>query len=86
MTTRIAGGLLWGYNPEEERAASQGAALRLALRSEMPLPPWRAAGCGYLAKGSSYSLTLSLSSAMSWASCSLMYLAIVASFSPTVDT
>ena len=28
MTTRLAGGLLWGYNPKGERAASQGAALR----------------------------------------------------------
>ena len=37
-------------------------------------------------KGSSYSRTLSLSSAISRCSCSSIYFLIVASFSPTVDT
>ena len=41
---------------------------------------------GYFLNGSEYSFTLSLSSAMSEASCSLMYFAMVASLSPTVDT
>lgn len=41
---------------------------------------------GPLSKGSSYSLTLSRSSAMSTFSYSRMYFAIVASFRPTVDT
>ena len=40
----------------------------------------------FLLNGSSYSLTLSLSRAMSAASCSLMHFAIVASFMPTVET
>ena len=44
------------------------------------------AGAGYFLNGSEHSLTLSLSSAMSAASCSLMYFAMVASLSPTVET
>jgi hypothetical protein len=40
----------------------------------------------FLLNGSSYSLALSLSRAMSAAYCSLMYFAIVASFMPTAGT
>ncbi len=39
-----------------------------------------------LLKGSSYSFSVTLSIAISWASCSLIYFAIVASFKPTVLT
>ena len=49
-------------------------------------PPEAAGLRRYLANGSSYSLTLSLSSAWSEASCSRMYFAMVASFRPTVET
>ena len=88
-TTRIAGGLLLGYNPWKAQPAPQGA---WPGRSSRPdaldagQPPEAAGASGYLEKGSSYSLTLSLSSAWSEASCSLMYFAIVCSFRPTVDT
>ena len=39
MIIRIAGGLLWRYNPEGGRAALQGAVLRLAL-SLPSAKPW----------------------------------------------
>ena len=85
MTTRIAGGLLFGYNPKGGRASVSRR--WPSLRSgHIALASLAAAGSGYLAKGSSYSLTLNLSSAWSCASCSRMYFAIVASLSPTVDT
>jgi len=51
----------------------------------MPLPPLRPKDAAHLAKESSYSLTLSLSSTLSWASCSRMRFTMVASLSPTVD-
>ena len=90
-------GLLWAYKAEGGRQRLKA----LPLTSFKPYRPClsRAAQSGprttgqplkglpyFLLNGSSYSLTLNLSSAMSWASCSLMYFAIVASFRPTVDT
>ena len=87
-TTRIAGGLLFGYNPGGAglRLKAPGPDVRPGRMRLMPgSRPRRQAG-GYLANGSSYSLTLNLSRAWSAASCSRMYFAIVASFSPTVDT
>ena len=86
-TTLKKGGLLLGYNPR-----APGSRLKARARtSSRPSASWPVARRSNrqhhpLLKGSSYSFTLSLSSAMSWDSCSLMYLAIVASFRPTVDT
>ena len=93
MTTRIAGGLLLGCNPKEPRPGTQVPGLNF-VQARLPLDSWRArqtGGSAYfpldpLENGSSYSFTLSLSSAMSALSCSLMYFAIVDSFSPTVLT
>ena len=88
MTTRVAGGLLLGYNPIN---AGQGLK-SLAFASFRPYGrltrgvPVKRAVPGYFLNGSSYSLTLSRSRAMSACSCSRMYFAIVASFRPTVDT
>ena len=72
----------------EGRRAPKDAGLH-AVRALLPLTrgaPVEPAGEGYFLNGSEYSLTLSLSRAMSEASCSLMYFAIVASLSPTVET
>ena len=88
-TTRIAGGLLLGYNPWLARPAPQGAWPGRPSRPralDAGQPPEAAGLRRYLANGSSYSLTLSLSSAWSEASCSRMYFAMVASFRPTVET
>ena len=88
MTTRTAGGLLLGYNPRDPGQGLKSLALT-SFRPNSPLTrgvPVEPATSDYLANGSSYSLTLSLSSAMSALSCSRMYFAIMASFSPTVDT
>ena len=88
-TTRIAGGLLLGYNPWLARPAPQGAWPGRPSRPralDARQPPEAADLRRYLANGSSYSLTLSLPSAWSEASCSRMYFAMVASFRPTVET
>ena len=72
----------------EGRRAPKDAGLH-AVQALLPLTrgePVEPAGPGYFLNGSEYSLTLSLSSAMSAASCSLMYFATVASSSPTVET
>ena len=90
--------MLWAYKAEGGRQRLKA----LPLTSFKPYRPCLSAGRTkrpsyytgqplkglpyFLLNGSSYSLTLNLSSAMSWASCSLMYFAIVASFRPTVDT
>ena len=87
-TTRIAGGLHKGYNPMAPGQGLKSLALT-SFRPNSPLTrgaPVEPAPRGYLLNGSSYSLTLSLSWAMSARSCSRMYFAIVASFSPTVET
>ena len=83
MTTRIAGG-----NPNGAGQGLKSLAFT-SFRPNGPLTrgtPVEPAVPAYLLNGSSYSLTLSLSSAMSARSCSRMYFAIVASLSPTVDT
>ena len=88
MTTRIAGGLLLGCNPRDPGQGLKSLALT-SFRPDGPLTrgmPVEPAVPAYLLNGSSYSLTLGLSSAMSARSCSRMYFAIVASLSPTVDT
>ena len=75
-------------SPMEGRRAPKDAGLH-AVQALLPLTrgePVEPAGPGYFLNGSEYSLTLSLSSAMSAASCSLMYFAMVASLSPTVET
>ena len=79
--------MLLGYNPWKA-GAPKDAGLH-AVQALLPLTrgePVEPAGPGYFLNGSEYSLTLSLSSAMSAASCSLMYFAMVASLSPTVET
>ena len=88
MTTRTAGGLLLGYNPRDPGQGLKSLAFT-SFRPNGPLTrggPVEPAVPAYLLNGSSYSLTLSLSRAMSARSCSRMYFAIVASFNPTVDT
>lgn len=72
----------------EGRRAPKDAGLH-AVQALLPLTrgePVEPAAPGYFLNGSEYSLTLSLSSAMSAASYSLMYFAMVASLSPTVET
>ena len=72
----------------EGRRAPKDAGLH-AVRALLPLTrgaPVEPAGAGYFPNGSERSLTLSLSSAMSAASCSLMHFAMVASFRPTAET
>ena len=90
-TTPKRGGLLLGCNPRVAGPRLKTPALtvfrphcvltrggRSNRRQRFGLAPRE--------NGSSYSFTLSRSSAMSAFSCSRMYLAIVASFRPTVDT
>ena len=86
MTTRTAGGLLLGYNPRDPGQGLKSLALTSfrpngPLTRRMPVKP-----AAYLLNGSSYSLTLNRSRAMSARSCSRMYLAMVFSLRPTVLT
>lgn len=85
MTTRIAGGLLLGYNPRIPGQCLKTPA-RTAFRPHCSSARGGPVEPAYLLNGSSYSLTLSLPGAMPAASCSRMRFAIVASFSPTVVT
>lgn len=69
----------------EGRRAPKDAGLHF-VQALLPLTrgaPVEPAGEGYFLNGAGCSLTLSLSSAMSAASCSLMYFAMVASLNPT---
>ena len=88
MTTRIAGGLHKGYNPMATGQGLKSLAFT-SFRPNGPLTrggPVEPAAPAYLLNGSSYSLTLSLSWAMSARSCSRTCFAMVFSFSPTVLT
>ena len=84
ITTRQTGGLHRGYKPRY-LPASQGAGFHF-VQALLHLPLWLTPKGVYLANGSSYSFTLSLSKAMSAFSWSCIYFLIVDSLSPTVDT
>ena len=81
--TRKTGGSNWGP-PTLARASRRGLLLRSSLNAFATLAAPK--GAHLYLNGSSYSLTLSLSTAISCFSCSLMYLRIVSSFNPTVLT
>ena len=82
--TRKTGGSNRGYKPPLlTRASRRGLLLCSSLSVFVTLAAPEGA---YLANGSSYSFTLSLSFAISCFSCSRMYLRIVSSFRPTVLT
>lgn len=83
--TRKTGGSNWGYKPPTlARASRRGLLLRSSLNAFATLAAPK--GAHLYLNGSSYSLTLSLSTAISCFSCSLMYLRIASSFNPTVLT
>lgn len=82
--TRKMGGSNWGYKPPLlTRASRRGFSLCSSLSVIATLAAPKGA---YLANGSSYSFTLSLSTAISCFSWSLIYFLIVSSLRPTVLT
>lgn len=82
--TRKTGGSNWGYKPPLlTRASRRGFSLCSSLSVIATLAAPKGA---YLANGSSYSFTLSLSTAISCFSWSLIYFLIVSSLRPTVLT
>ena len=82
--TRKTGGSNWGYKPPLlTRASRRGFSLCSSLSVIATLAAPKGA---YLTNGSSYSFTLSLSTAISCFSWSLIYFLIVSSLRPTVLT
>ena len=82
--TRKTGGSNWGYKPPLLTRASRSG---FSLCSSLSVIATLAAPKGaYLTNGSSYSFTLSLSTAISCFSWSLIYFLIVSSLRPTVLT
>ena len=82
--TRKTGGSNWGYKPPLlTRASRRGFSLCSSLSVISTLAAPKGA---YLTNGSSYSFTLSLSTAISCFSWSLIYFLIVSSLRPTVLT